>query len=191
MFESSRGNPKHRDSPQSFETFGESIADQTAEYLRDLAFGQSRSDPYPRGVGSALSRKSRQHAFLVVRQDETFVLYSHHDPKRVIRVAEGDPSQRVKTNDQLSNSLTRDREPFGNHAAGHRSIQHIEQTLTAGSRLLCSPWSIWDGFKAARRAARSRPPCPRPVLFGQPELCQCAKRGCCLFDVEFCLDRDF
>jgi hypothetical protein len=142
MFESSRGNPKNRHTPQSLKFFGESAADQTAEYLLDLAFGQSRSDPYPRGVGSALPRKSRQHAFLVVRQDETFVLYSHHDPKRVIRVAEGDPSQRVKTNDQLSNSLTRDREPFGNHAAGHRSIQHIEQTLTAGSRLLCSPWSI-------------------------------------------------
>jgi hypothetical protein len=91
MFESSRGNPKHRDSPQSFETFGESIANQTAEYLLDLAFGQARCDPYPRGVGSALSRNSRQHAFLVVRQDETFVLYSHHDPKR------GYPGRRMRS----------------------------------------------------------------------------------------------
>jgi hypothetical protein len=98
MFESSRGNPKHRDSPQSFETFSKSIADQTAEYLLGLAFGQSRSDPYPRGVGSTLSRKSRQHALLIVRQNDTFVLYSHHDPKRVVRIAECDPSLRVKTN---------------------------------------------------------------------------------------------
>jgi hypothetical protein len=99
MFASSGGNPKHRHSPQSFETFSESIADQTAEYLLDLAFGQSRSNPYPRGVGSALSRKSRQHAFLIVRQNKTFVLYPHYNPKRLIRIAECDPSLRVKTND--------------------------------------------------------------------------------------------
>jgi hypothetical protein len=124
-----------------------------------------RRGPHPRGVGSALSRESRQHALLIVRQDETLVLCSHHDPKRVIRVAECDPSQRVKTNDQLSNSLTCDPELFGNHAAGHRSIQQIEQTLTARSRLLCSSRSIWPGLKAAGRAARCRPPCPGPKAF--------------------------
>src|SRR5580693_6592562 len=167
MFESSRGNPKNRHTPQSLKFFGESAADQAAEYLLDLARGQSRCGPHPRGVGSALSRESRQHALLIVRQDETLVLCSHHDPKRVIRVAECDPSQRVKTNDQLSNSLTCDPELFGNHAAGHRSIQQIEQTLTARSRLLCSSRSIWPGPKAAGRAARCRPPCPGPLPFGQ------------------------
>ena len=191
MFESSRGNPKNRHTPQSLKFFGKSAADQAAEYLLDLARGQSRCGPYPRGVGNALSRESRQHALLIVRQDETLVLCSHHDPKRVIRVAECDPSQRVKTNDQLSNSLTCDPELFGNHAAGHRSIQQIEQTLTARSRPLCSSWSIWPGLKAAGRAARCRPPCLGPLPFGQSELCQGAKRGCCLLDVEFCLNCEF
>jgi hypothetical protein len=59
MFESSRGNPKNRHTPQSLKFFGESAADQAAEYLLDLARGQSRCGPYPRGVGSALSRESR------------------------------------------------------------------------------------------------------------------------------------
>src|SRR5271157_2424097 len=191
MFESSCGNAKNRHTPQSLKSFGESAADQAAEYLLDLAAcGQSHCGPYSRCVGGALSRESRQHALLIVRQNETFVPYPHHDPKRVIRVAECDPSLRVKTDDQLSNSLTCDSELFGNHTAAHRSIQHIEQTLTALSGPLCSSWSIWVGLKAAGRAARCRLPCPGPLPFGQSQLCQGAKRGCCLLDVEFCLDRE-
>ena len=46
MFESSRGNPKNRHTPQSLKFFSESAADQVAEYLLDLARGQSRNDLY-------------------------------------------------------------------------------------------------------------------------------------------------
>ena len=173
-------------------SFSESAVDQAAEYLLDLARGQSRCGPSSaHGVGSARSRGEPTARAPHRKTGRDFlVLCSHHDPKRVIRVAECDPSQRVKTNDQLSNSLTCDPELFGNHAAGHRSIQQIEQTLTARSRLPCSSWSIWPGLKAAgRAAARCRPPVsgsppvrPVRVVSGY------AKRGCCLLDVEFCLN---
>ena len=60
--------------------------------------------------------------------------------------------------------------------------------LSETGNVTANGWSIWPGLKAAGRAARCRPPCPGPLPLGQSELCQGAKRGCCLLDVEFCLN---
>ena len=61
MFESSRGNPKNRHTPQSLKFFGESAADQATEYLLDLARGlrRPRAGPARSEGGKPLNRKRK------------------------------------------------------------------------------------------------------------------------------------